>query len=253
MKYQYHYTENSVASENMYNETERTRKAEKIVAVLQDNLGETNGLSILDVSCSTGIICRALSEHFTRVTGIDIDEEAVSYARSQSLGGNVEFHVMDALHTSFPNESFHVVVCNQMYEHVPDAAQLFQEIYRILAPGGVCYFGATNRLKVIETHYGRLPFLSYLPKPLAHLYLRALGKGQYYYENLYSYGSLNRLCADFERTDYTVKVVENPEKFSATDMITVGSPSQHLALTILRFAYWAFPGYIWLLRKPPAT
>ena len=91
---------------------------------------------------------------------------------------NVDFKVMHALHTGFADNIFDVVVCNQMYEHVPDAEQLLQEIRRILVPGGVCYFGATNRLKVIETHYGRLPFLSFLPKPLANLYLRILGLGR---------------------------------------------------------------------------
>ncbi len=252
MKYQYHYTENPVAKKNMYDEGGRTRKAEKIIAVLQDYLGETRGLSVLDVSCSTGIICRTLSDHFSKVTGIDIDAEAVSHARSRS-GKNLEFHAMDALNTSFPDGSFDVVVCNQMYEHVPDAHQLLREIYRVLVSGGVCYFGATNRLKVIETHYGRLPFLSYLPKPMAHLYLRMLSRGKYYYENLYSCGMLKRLCTDFERTDYTVRVVQNPEKFKATDLIATGTLSQRLALIVLRFAYWAFPGYIWLLKKPQRT
>lgn len=253
MKYQYHYTANRVAKENMYSATARTHKAEKIIAVLQDYLGETSKLSVLDVSCSTGIMCRVLSNHFEKATGIDIDEEAVSYAQSRYRRKNLEFHVMDALKTSFPDESFDVVVCNQMYEHVTDANQLAQEIYRVLVPEGVCYFGATNRLKVIETHYGRLPFLSYLPKSLAHLYLRVSGRGKNYYENLYTCGTLKRLCAGFERIDYTAKVVRDPEKFRATDMIATGTLGQRLALIVLRFAYWAFPGYIWLLKKPKRT
>ena len=250
MQYQYDFTRNPVAKEKMYDGAGRTRKAEKMIAVLQDYLGETSALSILDVSCSTGIICDALSDHFYKVTGIDIDQEAVAHARSRHAAKNLEFHVMNALRTSFPDGSFDVVVCNQMYEHVPDAYQLLQEIYRVLVPGGVCYFGAANRLKVIETHYGRLPFLSYLPKPLAHLYLRILGRGKYYYETHYLYGTLKRLCANFERIDYTVKVVQDPEKFRATDMIATGTMSQRLALVVLKLAYWAFPGYIWLLKKP---
>lgn len=253
MKYQYHYTTNSVAKGHMYDEAGRTQKAEKIIAVLRDYFGETKELSVLDVSCSTGIMCRALSDHFAKVVGIDIDAEAVSHARSQFSSGKLEFHTMDALNTSFPEGSFDVVICNQMYEHVPDGRQLLREIYRVLVPGGVCYFGATNRLKIIETHYGRLPFLSYLPKPLAHLYLRLLRRGKYYYENLYTCGSLERLCSDFERIDYTLKVVANPGKFEATDVVVAGSITQRMAILMLRIAYWAFPGYIWLLKKPEKT
>lgn len=251
-EYQENYTDNPVARENMYDEEGRSTKAEKIVAVLTDYLGDVSGLSILDVSCSTGLMSRYFARHFAKVTGIDIDEDAVAFAAASNKAVHVEFHVMDALHTNFPDDSFDVVVCNQMYEHVPDAGQLLREIDRILIPGGVCYFGATNRLKVIETHYGRLPFLSYLPKFLANSYLRILGRGNRYYENLHTYWTLKRMCREFEVTDYTETVVRQPERFAAVDSVIPGSMQQKLALVLLRTAYWFSPGYIWLLRKPAA-
>jgi 2-polyprenyl-3-methyl-5-hydroxy-6-metoxy-1,4-benzoquinol methylase len=250
VKYQSNYTENPVAREKMYDEEGRVEKARKIVAVLDDFCENISELSILDVSCSTGLIPGYFSSYFNRVTGIDIDAEAVGFARANNNARNVEFHVMDALQTDFGDDSFDIIVCNQMYEHVPDAEQLLREIRRILVPGGVCYFGATNRLKVIETHYGRLPFLSWLPKPLANLYLRMLGRGSHYYENLYTYWTLKRLCAEFEVTDYTTTVVREPERFGVEDMIRPGSPQQRIVLTLLRMAYWISPGYIWILRKP---
>ena len=251
-EYQEHYTDNPVARENMYDEEGRGAKAEKVIAVLEDFLGDVSTLSILDVSCSTGLMSRRFSQHFAKVTGIDIDEGAVTFATAGNDNEKVEFRVMDALHTDFPDGSFDVVVCNQMYEHVPDAGQLLREIYRILVPGGVCYFGATNRLKVIETHYGRLPFLSYLPKSLANLYLQILGRGNRYYENLHTYWTMKRMCGAFEVTDYTGRVVREPERFAAVDSITPGSLQQKLALALLQSAYWFSPGYIWLLRKPSA-
>jgi SAM-dependent methyltransferase len=251
-EYQENYTENPVARKNMYDEEGRGAKAEKVIAILDDYLDDVSTLSILDVSCSTGLIPRRFASHFATVTGIDIDEGAVAFAHGNNDLPNVEFHVMDALYTTFPDDSFDVVVCNQMYEHVPDARQLLREIRRILVPGGVCYFGATNRLKVIETHYGRIPFLSYLPKRFANLYLKVLGRGNCYYETLYTYWALKRMCSEFDVVDYTETVVRQPERFSAADMVPPGSLQQKLALTLLRFAYWLSPGYIWLLRKPLA-
>jgi len=249
MEYQENYTENPVAQSNMYDEEGRQAKAGKIVAILKDYLGEIGQLSVLDVSCSTGIMSNHLSSHFQRVTGIDIDGAAVAFAKKNSIATNTEFHTMDALNTSFKNNSFDIVVCNQMYEHVPDAQALLDEIRRVLVPGGICYFGATNRLKVIETHYGRLPFLSYLTKPLANFYLRLLGRGRYYYENLHTCWTLKRLCNSYERIDYTIKVVAHPENFGITDMLISGSTPQRLALALLKYAYWLSPGYIWLLKK----
>ena len=187
-----------------------------------------------------------------KVTGIDIDEDAVAFASKNNRLENVEYFVMNALETTFPDDSFDIVVCNQMYEHVPDARQLLGEIRRILVPGGVCYFSATNRLKVIETHYGRLPFLSWLPKPLANLYLRILGRGSRYYETHYTYWTLKRLCSDFDVSDYTEAIVRDPETFCAIDSVMPGTTKQRLALLLLRLAYWLSPGYIWVLRKPAA-
>ncbi len=251
-EYQENYTDNPVARENMYDQEGRGAKADKVIAVLDDYLDGLSALSFLDVSCSTGLMTRRFAPHFAKVTGIDIDEGAVAFARENNDLPNVEYHVMDALHTTFPDNSFDVVVCNQMYEHVPDAEQLLREIRRVLMPGGVCYFGATNRLKVIETHYGRIPFLSYLPKPLANAYLKILRRGDRYYENLYTYWTLKKLCSDFDIADYTEAVVRQPERFRAVDTVVPGSSQQKLALRLLRSAYWLSPGYIWLLRKPLA-
>jgi len=155
---------------------------------------------------------------------------------------------MNALRTSFPDGSFEVVVCNQMYEHAPDAYQLLQEIYRLLVPGGVCYFGAVSRLTPIEPHY-RLPFLSWLPKPIAHLYMRAAGKGERYYENLRTYWGLKALLSDFVVHDYTLKVIGDPDKFNARDMIPKGSLLDCIPLFVWQLAYSILPSYIFILRK----
>ena len=248
--YQENYTDNPVAKKNMYDEEGRGAKARKVIAVLRDHIGDLSPLSILDVSCSTGLMSKQFATCFAKVTGIDIDESAIQFAHRSNDLSNVEFREMDALHMQFPDNTFNVVVCNQMYEHVADAKQLLSEIRRVLVPGGSCYFGATNRLKIIETHYGRLPFLSYLPKPLANLYLRLLGRGHRYYENLHTYWTLKRLCSEFETTDYTETVVRRPEDFCLANIISPGGVKQKFALLLLRFAYWFSPGYIWLLKKP---
>lgn len=250
MDYQTNYTENPVAERNMYDSAGRLAKARKIVAVLEDCPGGLADKSVLDVSCSTGIMARHLAGYFREVVGIDIDEAAVRHAKSEPALPNVEYHVMDALNTRFEDGRFDVVICNQMYEHVPDAQALLDEIHRVLAPGGTCYFGATNRLKIIETHYGRIPFLSWLPKPLANRYLRLLGRGDVYYENLHTYWTLKRLCARFDIEDYTRRVVAEPERYAASDMLADGSVGQRAALALLSVAPWLSPGYIWLLRKP---
>ena len=248
-KYQYNFTAGPTDTQAMYKHAIRETKANKVVAVLSDHFKDISGLRLLDISSSTGIMADLFARHFKEVVGIDIDEKAVAFAKDNFQKDNLTYHVMDGLKTDFPDGQFDVVVCNQMYEHVPNAWSLMKEVRRVLAPGGVCYFGATNRLNVVECHYGRLPFLSWLPKPLAHLYLRVLGRAKYYYETHYTYWTLRKLVSEFELIDYTVRVVEDPVRFNAEDIVRNGSRQQRLALAILKHAYWFFPGYIWLLKK----
>ncbi|MBW1807680.1 MAG: class I SAM-dependent methyltransferase [Deltaproteobacteria bacterium] len=246
---QSNYAGQPFARRGMYDHEKRSLKARKILAVLEDWGGDPSRLELLDVSCSTGIMTRVFAGHFGRVTGIDIDVEAVDFANRHQNGLEIRYHVMDALNTSFDSGSFDVIICNQMYEHVADARRLMTEIHRLLKPGGVCYFGATNRLKLVEPHYGNIPFLSIMPKPLASLLLRLLRRADDYYETHLTLWGLRQLVGHFEVIDYTRRVIEDPVRFHATDLFRPESFRQRAALAVLSRAYWLFPGYIWLLKK----
>jgi 2-polyprenyl-3-methyl-5-hydroxy-6-metoxy-1,4-benzoquinol methylase len=226
----------------------RKEKAKKSLAVLQHYLGRLNHLSLVDLGCSTGFISEEYALYFKTVAAVDIDEAAVHFGALKNKRPNLHYFVMDSQQTAFKSQSFDVVTCTHIYEHVPDSHKLVKEIHRLLRPGGVCYFAAGNRLTLIEPHY-RLPFLSIIPKGTAHLYLQKMGKGSYYYENHLSYWGLKKLVSDFEICDYTFEVVKSPQDFHAADVVRPGSFKQRLSLYLLKFAYWTCPTYLWLLIK----
>lgn len=244
--YQYDFSKDNAA---MHSSEGRRRKALTMLAILRDALGAgvLAQARVLNVGCSTGLVDEVLAEQVGSVVGIDIDQAAIESARLQRVSANLEFHLGDAMALDFPGESFNVVICSQVYEHVPDPTRMMAEIYRVLMPGGLCYFAATNRFCVMEQHY-HLPFLSVIPVSWAHHYLRWCGRGNYYHERHRTVWGLRRLTSGLVADDYTARLVADPVRYHAEYMINSRN-KRVVAELLLRFAYWAFPGYIWILRK----
>lgn len=228
----------------------RHTKAKKILAVLKDCLKKDflRKAVCLDVGCSIGATGEIIGPNVKKFVGIDIDRKAIKIARKDNRFKNVKFEIADAMNLKFPNSFFDVIICNQVYEHVPNKKKLFSEIHRLLKDFGICYLGASNKLVLIEPHSG-LPFLSLLPKRLANSYLKFFKRGSSYYENLCSYRELKHLLRNFDIEDYTIKIIKRPRKFLAQDTIKKYSLIGKLPKSILNWLSCFFPGWIWILRK----
>jgi len=245
--YQHNFSDKGTA---MFDEEGRKRKARTMVAVLKDHFNNPlSNLSVLNVGGSAGIIDDYLSRHFKSVVSIDIDEKAVTHAKNNYSNENLKFEIGDAMNLQHKDKTFDVVIATQIYEHVPNSQTMINEIYRVLKPGGACYFAASNRLRWNEPHYN-LPLLSVIPRPLAHIYIKLSGKSDYYYEKHLSYWGLKKLTNKFTIYDYTKSIIENPMKFMAEYMIKPDSTKAKIAAIMARYFIWIVPGYIWILTKP---
>lgn len=240
----------SLASPILLDRDYKRPKVEKMLAVLEaaGAIGQTRLTCAVDVGCSRGFFADGLAPYFDRVIGLDIDPHALRLAEQERRHENLHFACGDSQRLPLADASIDLVVCNHVYEHVPSAEVLMAEIYRILKPGGLCYFGAASRLIVQEPHY-HLPFLSWLPKSVAHRYMRLFGRGDYYYERLRTYPALRRLVGDFRVEDYTVPVLRDPDRFKARDLIRRGSLIGSVPAWLWRLLYPLLPTYILILHK----
>ncbi|HLZ48203.1 MAG TPA: class I SAM-dependent methyltransferase [Candidatus Limnocylindria bacterium] len=88
---------------------------------------------VLDIGTGTGVAAHALAEWFpsSDVVGVDLAAAMIDEARRK--GGRARFEVADASHLPFPDASFDLVV-------LMNAVPFFEEISRVLAPGGYAVF-----------------------------------------------------------------------------------------------------------------
>jgi SAM-dependent methyltransferase len=238
----------------MLDERGRRRKAAKLLAVLQHALGRDErtglaGLTAVDVGCSAGFIADELARAGATTHGVDIDEPGLAAARAR-FGENVQFHAARGERLPFATGTVDVVVLNHIYEHVVDPEAVAAEIHRVLADDGVAYLGLGNRLGVVEPHY-KLPFLSWLPRPVADRYVRVTGRADSYYERFRTRPGLRRLFGLFDVWDYTLPVLADAKAFHGDDVVP-GAVAR-LPEPVLAAALPLVPTYIWVGFKQPGT
>lgn len=113
---------------------------------------------ILEVGCSVGFNCFALSRQYPAATvvGIEPDAEAVmvAHAMARDAERNVVFVVATGERLPFPDCAFDLIVCHTVIEHVRSPRDVVSEMARVLSPGGRIHLEAPNYLWPREPHLG---------------------------------------------------------------------------------------------------
>ena len=107
-----------------------------------------NEKKILDVGCGGGILAEGLAELGAQVTGIDLSEKALNVAKLHLLESehSIDYHHIAAedLAAQSP-ETYDIVTCMEMLEHVPDPASIVTACAALTRPGGHLFFSTLNR------------------------------------------------------------------------------------------------------------
>lgn len=104
------------------------------------------GKSVLDLGCNTGYGSNILSVPAKSVVGVDVSERAVTLAQQKYVGANIEFQVIDGTRIPFEDDSFDIVTCFQLIEHLVEYDGFISELKRVLRTDGIVIFTTPNAL-----------------------------------------------------------------------------------------------------------
>jgi len=126
------------------------------------------GLSVIDIGCGGGLVSEPLAKLGAKVTGIDPGEANIKVARDHAAGQGVAVDYRTALieDIAAAGETFDVVACLEVVEHVPDVAAFLKLVTKTVKPGGLLICSTINRnlksyaLAIVGAEY----VLRWLPK-----------------------------------------------------------------------------------------
>ncbi|TWU70584.1 hypothetical protein ED733_000837 [Metarhizium rileyi] len=99
-------------------------------------------MKILDIGCGPGTITVDLAGYVPdgRVVGLERAAKVLDQARALASGKgveNIEFTEGDANSLSYPDDTFDIVFCHQVLQHVKDPVGILREMRRVARPGGI--------------------------------------------------------------------------------------------------------------------
>ena len=124
--------------------------------------------TVLDIGCGGGILAESLAKSGAKVTGIDLNEQALTQAKAHATLKHLDMtyeltSVEDFAHSP---QQFDVITCMELLEHVPDPSSIIKAAKKLIKPHGQLFFSTINRnpkaflLAIVGAEY----VLNYLPK-----------------------------------------------------------------------------------------
>jgi SAM-dependent methyltransferase len=121
--------------------------------------------TLLDLGCSSGSFLESMRSEPWKLFGIEMSAESAKEAEAKS---GAQVFVGDILAAPFPPESFDVVTCFDVLEHVYEPRQVVEKVATLLKPGGIFYFQVPNINSVEARIFGTYWHGLELPRHLFH-------------------------------------------------------------------------------------
>ncbi len=132
-----------------------------VVSIIEQQI-KCDGLTVLDLGSGEGGTTKILAKN-NNVFSIDIS--LTRLLRQADHENNLYRVNGDALRVPLKNESFELIILQDVIEHVKSPAELIDSLYTLLKKDGILYLSTPNRFSmfnfIADPHWG-MPFVSVL-------------------------------------------------------------------------------------------
>jgi len=152
--------------------------------------GSLKGKRILDIGCGGGILSESLANEGAIVVGIDLAKAGLEVAKIHLLesGFDIDYQFISAEDlTDSESESFDVITCLEMLEHVPDPSMIIEACSKLVKTNGRVFFSTINRNP--KSYFFAIVGAEYV--------LNLLPKGTHHYEKFIRPSEIDGWARDF--------------------------------------------------------
>jgi 2-polyprenyl-6-hydroxyphenyl methylase / 3-demethylubiquinone-9 3-methyltransferase len=104
-----------------------------------------SGKRVLDMGCGAGLLAEPLVRMGGTVTGVDAAPENVAVAKAHAAQSGLTIDYRAGEIDAVAGESFDLITCLEVVEHVADPASFIAGLAALLAPGGLLVLSTPNR------------------------------------------------------------------------------------------------------------
>ena len=115
--------------------------------IFTQKLENFDGKRLLDVGCGGGVLAEEFALMGFTVTGLDPSDKLMEVARTHAAHNSLKINYLTGYGDKLPfeDETFEVVACCDVFDHVQEWDLIIGEVARVLKPNGIFVYDTINR------------------------------------------------------------------------------------------------------------